>query len=171
MALVMLLGTYDLGRAFGYGVAMQQATREAARVAANARLIQALQGSTTANGPYYAVRKRLVEAAVPLPLTCPTSPGDTATDTYTYPSGTPSPTTATRYTTTCTGPGGSSWTVQILFAPTVTLASGATVGAPSQGARVEVRANGTLPLLTGFLTGVAGISGIGIQGDTYMVVL
>jgi Flp pilus assembly protein TadG len=66
----------------------------------------------------------------------------------------------------CTDSSGVAWQLTITFAPART---GSPLKPPS-GARVEVTAVGSVPLLTGFLTGMFGINQISVQGNASMAV-
>ena len=62
MMLVLVLGMIDLGRAFVYGVAVQNGAREAARLAANQGLDPAITTQT--------VIQRLIDASAPALANC-----------------------------------------------------------------------------------------------------
>jgi Flp pilus assembly protein TadG len=66
----------------------------------------------------------------------------------------------------CTDSSGVTWQMTITFNPART---GSPLRPPS-GARVEVTAVGSVPLITGFLTGMVGISQISVQGNATMAV-
>jgi Flp pilus assembly protein TadG len=68
--------------------------------------------------------------------------------------------------TSCTDSSGVVWQLTVSFAPART---GSPLKPPS-GARIEVTALGSVPLISGFLTGMFGISQIGVQGNASMAV-
>jgi Flp pilus assembly protein TadG len=151
--LIIVLGSIEIGRALVFGVAVQNAAREATRLAANARLDP---GITDA----YIVQ-RVVDAASPAMLGC--TP--------------PSSVTSTPVTFTC---GGGTWTITESVTPNGSATSYSTFSSiPSSGlsqlngGTVEVKAVGSVALLAGFATGWRGLSlyQITVQGDAVMVVL
>jgi Flp pilus assembly protein TadG len=132
--LVILLGMVDFGRAYVFGVAVQQGARESARAGVTAFI---LGNPSTTNQQMF---QRIIDASRPVMIGCtaPVSGG----------------------TMTCTDGHGITWTVTI--SPS---------GTKSGGQQLNVRASGQMPLFVGFLTGLAGINAINIQGDASMVVL
>lgn len=129
VVLVMLTGMVDFGRAYVYGIAVQQGAREAARFGATALLTPT--GVSDAQ-----IQQRLLDAAAPV------LQGGTCTSS----------------SATCTDGLGASWTIS------VTPAAGArTVGGP-----LTVTATGSLPLLTGYLTGLVGITSVTLRGNASM---
>jgi Flp pilus assembly protein TadG len=150
--LIIVLGSIEIGRAFVFGVAVQDAAREAARVAANARVDPGITDT-------YIVQ-RLVDAASPAMLGC-----------------SPPAISSTPVSFTC---GGGTWTVTMAVTPSGSATSYSTFsGVPASalgnlnGGTVEVKAVGSVALLAGFATGWRGLSlyQIGLQGDAVMVVL
>jgi Flp pilus assembly protein TadG len=131
ITLILLLGMVDFGRAFMLGVAAQNATREAARLGANAFL-----DSTVTN---QIIQQRLITSAAPA------MPGLSAT--------------SCALGSSCTDSSGVTWQMTITFTP-----------ARTSGARVEVTAAGSVPLITGFLTSMVGINQISVQGNASMAV-
>jgi Flp pilus assembly protein TadG len=151
--LIILLGSIEIGRGLVFGVAVQNAAREASRVAANARLDPAVTDA-------YVVQ-RVIDAASPAMLGC------TA----------PTSVTSTPVTFNC---GGGNWTLTMTVTPAGSGTSYSTFSAvPSSslaqlnGGTVEVKAVGAVSLLAGFATGWQGLSlyQITVQGDAVMVIL
>jgi Flp pilus assembly protein TadG len=151
--LIIVLGTIEIGRAFVFGVAVQDGAREAARLGANARLNA---GITDA----YVVQ-RLVDASSPAMLGCMP----------------PTTVTSTPVSFTC---GGGTWTITLNVTPGGSSTSYSTFAAvPASalsqlnGGTVEVKAVGSVSLLAGFLTGWTGMGlyQIQVQGDAVMVVM
>jgi Flp pilus assembly protein TadG len=151
--LIIVLGTIEIGRAFVFGVAVQDGAREAARVAANARLNA---GTTDA----YIVQ-RVIDASSPAMLGC-TGPASV---------------TSTPVTFTC---GGGTWTITLAVKPSGSATSYSAFSAvPSaalgqlNGGTVEVKAVGSVSLLAGLATGWRGMQlyQVTVQGDAIMVVL
>lgn len=132
--LVILLGMVDFGRAYVFGVAVQQGAREAARAGITAFI---LGNPSTTNQEMF---QRIIDASRPAMIDC-TAP-------------------ASGGTMTCTDGHGITWTVTITPS-----------GTKSGGQQLNVNAVGQLPLFVGFLTGLAGITTINLQGDASMVVL
>jgi len=127
--LVLLLGTYDFGRAYIIGVAVQQGTREAARLGAGSALDSAISDDV--------IRQRLIDAAAP------TMQG----------------VTGAQCASACTDSQGLVWTVTISKTP---------AGTPTV---IAVSASTPMPLATGFLTSLVGISNIPITGSSQMPLL
>jgi Flp pilus assembly protein TadG len=154
VVLILALGMIDLGRGFVFGVAAQDAARQAARVAANARLDPTVTEAL--------ILQRLIDSAAPAMSGC-TLPGTI---------------TSTPVSLTCP-PGAGTWTLTLVVTPkgypaVSTLAGlSSTARAHLNGGTVEVKANGSVSLLNGLSTGAMGLSlyGINVQGDAVMVLL
>lgn len=151
--LVFVLGLIEIGRAFVFGVAVQDGAREAARLAANGRLNPALTDA--------AVLQRLVDGSSPAMLGCSVL----------------SSTSTSPVTMTC---GGGTWTLSMRVTPNGSSTSYPSLSALPSSARaqlnggtVEVKAVGSVSLLAGFATGWANMAlqQIRVQGDAVMVVL
>jgi Flp pilus assembly protein TadG len=151
--LIILLGSIEIGRGFVFGVAVQNAAREATRIAANARLDA---GVTDA----YIVQ-RVIDAASPAMLGC-VAPASVASTPVTF---------------DC---GGGSWTITMNMIPagsgtSYTTFSSVPTSARGQlnGGTVEVKAVGSVSLLAGFATAWRGLSlyQVTVQGDAMMVIL
>jgi Flp pilus assembly protein TadG len=158
--LILVLGMIEVGRAFVFGVAVQDGAREAARLAANARLNPSLAGFSTLTGTYTTdapILQRFIDGSSPALSGCTIPPTATA----------PLPLTC----------GGGTWILTLTITPT----SGSSASSFSNlssleylnGGTVEVKANGSVALLSGFATGWAGMSlyQIGVQGEATMVVM
>lgn len=143
--LIILLGSIDLGRAFVYGVSVQQGAREGARVASTAALDPTVTDAV--------VIQRLLQASAPAASTC-----GTALDTP----------------LTCGG-GTWTFSVRVTpssGSPTYTsLASARGSLASLSGAQVEVRASGSVAMFAGFFAGPLGLGQISVRGDAIMVVV
>jgi Flp pilus assembly protein TadG len=152
--LVMLLGMIDLGRGFVFGVATQDAARQAARVAANARLDPSLTDSM--------ILQRLIDSSAPAMAGCTL----------------PASITSTPVSLTCP-PGAGTWTLTLVVTPAGSAPASTFAGLSSaarthlNGGTVEVKAVGSVSLLSGFSTGAMGLRlyGITVQGDAAMVLL
>jgi len=153
VTLLLLLGLIETGRAFVFGVSVQNGAREAARLAANARVNPALKDSL--------FLQRLVDSSAPAMAGCTL----------------PSPITSTPVTFTC---GGGSWTLTLAVTPngsatSVSSFSALTAAQQAQmnGGQVEVKAVGSVSLLAGLNTGSSLLSlyHISVQGDAIMAVL
>ena len=143
--MIILLGMIDLGRAFVYGVAVQQAAHEAARVASSASL--------DANVTDSVVLQRLIQASAPAIADCAT----TLNASQSCGAG------SWTFSISVTPPGGS---------PTYTSLSAAHSGQSSlSGDQVEVRAQGSVSMFAGFFAGALGLSSIGVRGDAVMVIV
>jgi Flp pilus assembly protein TadG len=142
--LLLLLGLIDLGRAFVFGVAVQEGARQAARLAASANYDVNVDDS--------AVLGRLVAASAPALAGCPAS------------------TTANQ---ACNG-GTWSFSLSIENGgfSYATLAAARTAGA-LPGAKVTATARGSVGLLPGVNTGAFGMTmpQLGVRGQAAMVVL
>lgn len=145
--LIMLLGLIDLGRGLVFGVAVQQGAREAARIGVAAGLDASVSDAV--------VLQSLIAASAPGLVGC-----SAVLDTVQQ----------------C---GGGSWTFSIRVTPpagtpTYTSLAAARASAPQGigGWRLEVTSRGSVSLLQGLATGVAGMSlaQISVQGDAVMVV-
>jgi Flp pilus assembly protein TadG len=151
--LIIVLGTIEIGRAFVFGVAVQDAARQATRLAANARVDPGITDT--------AIIRRAIDAAAPAMVGC--SP--------------PTSVTSTPVSFSC---GGGSWTITTSVKPSGSASSYSSfVNVPSasigelNGGTVEVKVVGSVSLLAGFATGWNGLAlyQIGVQGDSVMVVL
>jgi Flp pilus assembly protein TadG len=151
--LIVVLGLIEIGRAFVFGVGVQDGAHQAARLAANARLNPTISDAT--------VLQRLLDGSSPAMLGCPDI----------------SPTTIPPLTLNC---GGGTWTLTMRVTPNGSATSYPSLSAlPSSalaqmnGGRVEAKAVGSVSLLAGFAPGWAGIKlqPIQVQGDAVMVVL
>jgi hypothetical protein len=147
LLLLLVLGMIDLGRAFVFGVAVQQGAREAARVGAKAALDPTIDDAT--------VLGRLIAASDPALVGC---------------SATQTPGQA------CSG-GTWTLTIEITPAagsPVYSSIAAARAAGLSalRGARVHIRASGGVSLFIGFLTGAMGLglNQVTVQGDARMVV-
>jgi Flp pilus assembly protein TadG len=151
--LIIVLGSIEIGRAFVFGVTVQDAARQAARLAANARVNP---GITDAN-----IVQRLVDTSSPAMLGCTVT----------------SPVTSTPVTFNC---GGGTWTITMTITPAgsgSTYSTFSAVPASSRaqlnGGTVEVKAAGSVSLLAGFTSGWNGMAlyQINVQGDAIMVMM
>jgi len=145
--LLLVLGMIDLGRAFVFGVGVQQGAREAARLAAKAALDPTIDDATALG--------RLIAASDPALVGC---------------SATQTPGQA------CSG-GNWTLTIEVTPAagsPTYSSIATARAAGPSvlRGAQVHVRARGSVSLFVGFLTGAMGLglNQVTVEGDARMVV-
>jgi Flp pilus assembly protein TadG len=138
--LVMLLGMSDLGRAFVFGVAVQQGAREGARIASNAALDPSVTDS--------AVLQQLIVASAPAIGGCAA---------------------VVDAQQTCGG-GTWIFNIHVTpasGAPTYSSLASARSGLASlSGSHVEVRAYGSVALFAGVLSGAQ----ITVQGDAVMVI-
>ena len=150
--LLIVLGSIEVGRALVFGVAVQDASRQATRLAANARVDPGVTDAT--------IIQRLVDASSPAMLGC------TA----------PSSVTSTPITFTC---GGGTWTITEAITPSGSGTSYSTIsGVPStalgqlNGGTVSVKAVGSVSLLSGLATGWGlSLYQITVQGNAVMVLL
>jgi len=145
--LLLVLGMIDLGRAFVFGVAVQQGAREAARLGAKAALDPTIDDTT--------VLGRLIAASDPALGGC---------------SATQTPGQA------CSG-GTWTLTIEVTPAAGSPIYSSIAAARASglsalQGAQVHVRASGGVSLFIGFLTGAMGLglNQVTVQADARMVV-
>jgi Flp pilus assembly protein TadG len=144
--LLMTLGLIDLGRAFVFGVAVQEGTRQAARLASNAAI-------DITNGQPNVTDKLVLGRAIA--SSSPALDGCT-------------PVTAPPQI--CNG---FTLTVQVSTgATTYTSIAAARSDAAFAGSRVTVTAAGPVALLPGVSTGIFGLSlpQINVQGQTVMVI-
>lgn len=143
--MIILLGMADLGRAFVYGVAVEQGAHQGARVAAAAAL--------DTNVTDTVVLQRMILASAPAISDC----------------------TTTLNTTQSCGGGSWTLSINVTPAsgsPTYTSLSAARSGQSSlSGAQVEVRAHGSVSMYAGFFAGALGLSSISVQGDAVMVIV
>lgn len=142
LVLIMIVGILDFGRAYVVGVGVQQGVREAARFGSNQALAPAAATDTQ-------IVQRLIDASMPALQVCTTTGLNV------------SQTTSTLTNASC---GFGTWS----FTVACTVPSGSSASCSPQrtsGAMLRVTANGTVPLMLGFLTGYAGITDIKIQGD------
>ena len=142
--LLLMLGLIDLGRAFVFGVAVQEGARQAARLAASSGYDVNVDDS--------AVFGRLVASSAPALSGCPAT------------------TTANQV---CNGGTWTfSLTIENGGYSYATLAAARTAGA-LPGAKITATARGSVGLLPGVNTGAMGMSmpQIGVQGQAAMVVL
>jgi Flp pilus assembly protein TadG len=152
--LVLVLGTIDLGRGFIFGVSTQDAARQAARLAANARLDPSLTDRV--------ILQRLIDSAAPAMSGCSL----------------PASITSTPVSLTCP-PAAGTWSLTLVVTPNGYSAAStfgslsSTARAHLNGGTVEAKAVGSVSLLKGFSTGAMGLSlyGITVQGDAAMVIL
>ncbi len=151
--LILLLGLIETGRAFVFGVSVQNGAREAARLAANARVNPALQDKI--------FLQRLIESSAPAMVGCTL----------------PSTVTSTPVTFTC---GGGSWTLTLAVTPngsatSVSSFSALTAAQAAQlnGGQVEVKAVGSVSLLAGLSLGspLLSLYQVSVQGDAIMAIL
>jgi Flp pilus assembly protein TadG len=151
--LIIVLGSIEVGRAFVFGVAVQDAARQATRLAANARV----DPGVTDTG----IVQRAIDAAGPAMVGCSL----------------PASVTSTPVSFSC---GGGSWTITTAVTPNGSASSYNSFGnIPSaslgqlNGGTVEVKVAGSVSLLAGLATGWNGLAlyQIGVQGDAVMVVL
>ena len=145
--LLLVLGMIDLGRAFVFGVAVQQGAREAARLGAKAALDPTIDDAT--------VLGRLIAASDPALGGCSATPiaGQA-----------------------CSG-GTWTLTIEVTPAAGSPIYSSIGAARASglsalQGAQVHVRARGGVSLFIGFLTGAMGLglNQVTVQADARMVV-
>ena len=145
----LTLGLIDLGRAFVFGVAVQEGARQAARLAASANYDMNVDDN--------AVFGRLVAASTPALVGCQNS----------------TPVTAWPVNRPCNG---GTWTfsLSIINGGTTypTLAAARTANALS-GANITATASGSVALVPGLQTGAFGLvlPQIGVQGQAAMVIL
>jgi Flp pilus assembly protein TadG len=146
--LLMVLGLIDLGRAFVFGVAVQEGTRQAARLAGSANVNYTNNALTLKNAD---VLGRLVAASNPALVGCQavTSPQTCNGGTWAF-------------SVSIVGPSGATYT--------------SLEGVPSNdlgGAKITVTAAGSVALLPGISTGAYGLQlpQIQVQGRSSMVVL
>jgi Flp pilus assembly protein TadG len=153
VTLLLLLGMIETGRAFVFGVSVQNGAREAARLAANERVNPGLTDSF--------FLQRLIDSSAPAMAGCTL----------------PSTVTSTPVTFTC---GGGTWTLTLAVTPngsstSVSSFSALTAAQKAQmnGGQVEVKAIGSVSLLAGLNTGSSPLSlyNIAVQGDAIMAVL
>ncbi len=153
--LIIVFGMIELGRAFVFGVAVQDAARNAARLAANARINPGITDAV--------ILQRLVDASSPAMVGCAV----------------PASTTSTPVTLTC---GGGTWTVTMAVTPNGWPASSSSSSfsalptsgvAQLNGGTVEVKVVGSVSLLNGLSTGTMGLRlySVTVQGDAVMAVL
>jgi Flp pilus assembly protein TadG len=151
--LIIVLGSIDIGRAFVFGVAVQDAARQATRLAANARVNPGVTDT--------AIIQRAIDAAGPALVGCAA----------------PTSVTSTPVSFSC---GGGSWTITTAVTPSGSANSyNSFANIPSaslsqlNGGRVEVKVAGSVSLLAGLATGWNGLAlyQIGVQGDAVMVIL
>ena len=144
--LLMTLGMIDFGRAFVFGVAVQEGTRQAARVAASANYSNAVAITNSD------VLGRLVAGSNPALAGC-------------------LPQTTSQ---SCNG-GTWTFSVSVLSSggTTYSTVEAARAASALAGAQVTVTATGSVALLPGFSTGAFGLRLplINVQGQTAMVVL
>jgi len=147
LLLLLVLGMIDLGRAFVFGVAVQQGAREAARIGAKAALDPTIDDAT--------VLGRLIAASDPALVGCSVmqTPGQA-----------------------CSG-GTWTLTIEVTPAagsPIYSSVAAARAAGLSalRGAQVHVRARGDVSLFVGFLTGAMGLglNQVTVEGDARMVV-
>lgn len=140
--LITLLGSIDLGRAFVFGVSVQQGAREAARVASTA--------SVDASVTDAVVIQRLLQASAPAANNCGTAldtPQSCGGGTWTF---------SIRVT-----PAGGS--------PVYTSLAAARANPNGlSGSQLEVRASGSVAMFAGFFAGTLGLSQISVRGDAIM---
>ena len=142
--LVLLLGMIDFGRAFVFGVATQEGTRQASRLAASANYDINVDDS--------AVLGRLVAASAPALVGC--AAGTTANQSCNGGSWT--------FTVCVSNAGGSCTTI-----------ASARAANTLPGSKVTVTAAGSVSLLPGFDTGAFGLhlAQITVQGQSAMEIL
>ena len=147
--LLMTLGLVDLGRAFVFGVAVQEGTRQAARLAGSISVNAIDNGLTLTNAD---VLGRLVAGSNPALVGCLAQTG----------------------TQTCNG---GSWTLTVsVLGPsggTYTSIEAASAANDLNGGKVTVTAAGSVALLPGVSTGNYGLQlpQIQVHGQSAMVVL
>jgi Flp pilus assembly protein TadG len=146
IVLILTLGLIDLGRAFVFGISVQEGARQAARLAASANYDATVDDS--------AITGRLIASSSPALVGCPLTPNTTVT---------------------CNG-GTWRYSIDINNGTYTSISTARTALTPSNafsGASVRVTATGSIALLPGFQTGAFGLSlpQIGVQGQAAMVVL
>jgi Flp pilus assembly protein TadG len=154
VVLILALGMIEIGRGFVFGVAAQDAARQAARVAANARLDPTITDAL--------ILQRFIDSAAPAMSGC-TLPGTI---------------TSTPVSLICPA-GAGTWTLTEVvtpkgYAPASSLSElSSAARANLNGGTVEVKAVGSVSVLKGFSTGAMGLGlyGINVQGDAVMVLL
>src|SRR5579864_6463975 len=132
VVLIMLLGMIDLGRAFVFGIAVQQGAREAARVASLVALDGTVQDTT--------VLSRLISASGPAIVDCATvlnTPQACGGGNW-------------MFTMSIARPGGGQ--------SYSSLAAARAAHADLSGYWVEVRAAGSVAMFAGTFTGLLGLS-------------
>jgi Flp pilus assembly protein TadG len=143
VTLLILLGMIELGRAFAFGVSVQDGAREAARLAA--------KSSYDTNVSDSAVLGRLVAASNPALAGCASTTG----------------------TQSCSGGTWKLALNVVNGASTYpTIAAARSAGALA-GAQITVTAQGTVGLLPGLNTGTPGftLANMNVQGQAVMVIL
>ena len=142
VVLIMLLGMIDLGRAFVFGVAVEQGAREAARVASTSALDATVTDSV--------VIQRYIEASAPAITDCArtiSTPQQCGGGTWTF-----------------------SITITSDDSTYSSLAQARSSEASLSGSRVEVKANGSVAMFAGVFTGPLGLNQISVKGDAVMVI-
>lgn len=141
--LVMTLGLIDLGRAFVFGVSVQEGSRQAARLAATANYDTSVTDS--------AVLGRLVGASIPALTGC----------------------LSQTTTQTCNGGSWTFTINVVNGGTTYTTIAAARTANALPGAQVTVTAAGAVALLPGLNTGAFGLSlpQINVQGQSAMAIL
>lgn len=143
VTLLLMLGMIELGRAFVFGVAVQDGAREAARLAAKANY--------DANVSDSAVLGRLVSASSPALAGCASSTG----------------------AQTCGGGNWTLSLSVVNGSSTYTTIAAARSAGALAGSQINVTAAGSVALLPGLNTGGAGLMlpNITVQGQAVMVIL
>ena len=143
VTLLLMLGVFEFGRAFVFGVALQNGAREAARLAATADYDGNVSDAT--------VLGRVVNASVPALLGC-------------------APTTSTQV---CGGGTWNLAISVSGGGETYSSVAAARAGGKLAGSQVTITARGSVALLPGLNTGMPGLTlpTITVQGQSAMVVL
>ena len=143
VTLLLMLGMFEFGRAFVFGVSVQNGAREAARLAAKSNYDTNVSDS--------AVLGRLVAASNPAMVGCASSTGSQTCGGGTWTISTSIVNGASNYTT---------------------IAAARSAGALA-GSTVTVKTSGSIALLPGLNTGLPGyvLPNITVQGQAVMVIL
>ena len=142
--LVLLLGLFDVGRAFIFGVSARQAAREGARLAVHG-------GLDRINVTNRVIIARAVDAAAPAMLGCPT-PTDANTSGGTY---------------TCSADGyGGNWTITVT--PSFAVGDAVETRSAYSDQTVQVTVRGSVPLFLSGATAWLGWGAWNVDGTASM---
>jgi Flp pilus assembly protein TadG len=151
--LLLLFGLIETGRAFVFGVAVQDGARQAARLAANERLNASITDKL--------ILQRAIDASAPAMAGCTL----------------PATVTSTPVILSC---GGGTWTLTMTVTPNGSGTSATSLAnlttaqrAQMNGGQIEVKTVGSVSMLAGLNTGspLLNLYGVTVQGDAIMAVL